>query len=672
MINLSNLAVNTGVGASANTRTKAVEGLQQAIIKHLNCGILNIEHDSDNRACGPRGILSAEPTQGGEYELLNLPPSWAKAAHLVRINALAGGRSGIRAEVLHTLVKILQADITPNIPLRGSISASGDLSPLSYLAAIIQGGPGTQVWVKDGSTRRLTSAGEALARAGIQPLAFAPKEALSIVNGTAVSAGAAALAMQDAHGCTALGQILTAMAVEALNGTDESFDPYLAEVRPHPGQAEAAQNMLHFLKDSKLIRRANTDNTNGLRQDRYSLRTAPQWLGPEIENMLLAHKQIAVECDAITDNPLIKDDSSVLQGGNFQAYSVTSAMDKTRAALHAIGRMLYQQSAELMNPIMNNGLPPNLTADEPSCDFLFKGIDVASASYQSELAFLSHGTTPFVMVAEHGNQSLNSLGLISTRYTHRAIDIYVQLCANSILALCQALDLRAAQLKFESAFEPLFYTKLCLDANDISGNGKEAADVRQRLWLLFKTSVREKSSLDAQDRFSRSLCAVVSSMQSLSLDPSNGVTSSSYADLNSRRAASVAKALEVYKATLEQHSIEDTLPFLGRASRRIYSFVRKELGVPFLRSDKPGPQGIPKFRGVELGTTIGTFVSRIYRALKRGEMIVPVMECLEDAMQHEEKATDGAVKKNGHNGVHMDGESAEYMNGRAKKRKALD
>ena len=197
--------------------------------------------------------------------------------------------------------------------------------------------------------RRLTTANVALAEASIDAIKLGPKEGLAIVNGTAVSTAVGALAMHDAHCLAILSQILTAMSVEALCGTSESFDPFFAQVRPHPGQTEAGRNIFHFLSGSQLIQNPDGSEEGSLRQDRYSIRTASQWIGPILEDLLLAHQQVTIECNSVTDNPLI-DGKRMLHGGNFQAKSITSAMEKTRIALETLGRMLFTQCTELINP----------------------------------------------------------------------------------------------------------------------------------------------------------------------------------------------------------------------------------------------------------------------------------------------------------------------------------
>ena len=279
-----------------------------------------------------------------------MPDAWVRASILVRINSLSSASSGVRPILINTMMDLLKHDILPRIPLRGSISASGDLSPLSYIAGALLGKRTLTVSAGSRVTggRRFMTAEKALADASINPIRLGPKEGLAIVNGTAVSTAVGALALHDAHALAVISQVLTAMSVEALCGTSESFDPFFASVRPHPGQCDASHNIYRFLAGSQLIQ--NPDGTEGsLRQDSYSIRTASQWIGPVLEDLNLAHQQVTIECNSITDNPLI-DGERILHGGNFQARSITSAMEKTRIGLESMGRMLFIQCSEIIDP----------------------------------------------------------------------------------------------------------------------------------------------------------------------------------------------------------------------------------------------------------------------------------------------------------------------------------
>lgn len=464
--NISLVGVNTGFGGSADTRTAEVEELQATLIRELHSGILTnptagLSFSDGATVHSPGQVaLPCEDPQSNTC----MPEAWARASILIRINSLASGHSGVRSVLIDNMVALLTNDIVPRIPLRGSISASGDLMPLSYIGGTLEGKRGLTVWSGSRMNRRIVTADVALAECSIDPIKLGPKEGLAIINGTAVSTGVAALAIYDANSIAALSQVLTAMSVEALRGTDESFDPFFAAVRPHPGQIEAARNIRSFLTESKLVQHNDGSEAGTLRQDRYSIRTAPQWLGPILEDLQLASRQINIECNSVTDNPLIDidlnhtEDAKVLHGGNFQAKVITSAMEKVRLAIQTIGQMLFAQCTEIINPRLNYGLPPSLVVDEPSRSFLLKPVDIMIAALQSELGFLSNPAGTHVQSAEMGNQSLNSLGLISARYTHIALDVLSQLASAHLFTLCQALDLRAMHWRFLEAVEPMLRT----------------------------------------------------------------------------------------------------------------------------------------------------------------------------------------------------------------------
>ena len=228
---------------------------------------------------------------------------------LVRCNSNIRGHSAVSLPVVSAILELLRGKITPIVPLRGSISASGDLMPLSYIAGAIQGNPDTFVWTSlpEGQHKILDSQ-QALDRAGIDPIVLGPKEGLSLINGTAPSAAVASLALHDAHELAILSQLLTTLTSEALAANVEWAHPFLAQVRPHSGQIEAAQNIRTFLSGSKLINGLETKTDRfkaGLAQERYALRSSPQWIGPQMEDSSTAADQLRIELNSTSDNPIV-------------------------------------------------------------------------------------------------------------------------------------------------------------------------------------------------------------------------------------------------------------------------------------------------------------------------------------------------------------------------------
>ena len=273
--------MNTGFGDSVDTRTHGMVDLQNTLIRELHSGTLPASiadmglKEQAKKLVLP-GVARHSSQVKGSYSDLCMPDSRVCASIIVRINSLASGHSGARLVIPKSMIRLLDNDVIPLIPLRGSISASGDLMPLFYTGGPLQGDPGIKVRAKDprDGSRRVVAANLALLESSLAPAELKPKESLTLINGTAVSTGVAALAVHDTNFLAVASQVLTAMSVEAFCGARESFDPIFAELRPHPGQIEAARNTRKFLTGSALTIDSGDDREHSLRQDRYLIRTA--------------------------------------------------------------------------------------------------------------------------------------------------------------------------------------------------------------------------------------------------------------------------------------------------------------------------------------------------------------------------------------------------------------
>lgn len=294
------------------------------------------------------------------------------------------------------------------------------------------------------------------------PLTLGPKEGFGLITGTAFSSGATGLVLFKANQLVLLSQIPTAMNTEALLGTAYNYHPFIGQTRPHYGQQDAADNIVRMLAgfrletvpDSATASKASNDHT-GLAQDRYVLRTSAQWISPQIENRNLAIKQITCELNLTTNNPLIDPLTGQIHHEEiFQATSITYTREKVISSMQMLGRVLFSQYSEIFNPNMNKGLPPNLSVDEPSLSFAFKGVDINMASYLSEQGYLNQPVSNHVQSAERLNQSLNSLAFITCRYTAGTVDVLSLMGVTHLYVLCQELDLRALHREFLKDAQP--------------------------------------------------------------------------------------------------------------------------------------------------------------------------------------------------------------------------
>jgi phenylalanine ammonia-lyase len=291
-----------------------------------------------------------------------LPEADVRAAMLLRVNALMQGASGIRLELIERLTTFLNEGVTPHVCEFGSIGASGDLVPLAHITGAAIGLDESFTVDYDG---REMSALQALEKLELAPMNLLAKEGLAMTNGTSVMTGIAALCVRDAKVLLSLGMGAHALMLQGLGGTNQSFHPFIHQLKPHFGQRWSAQTMVELLEDSGLSRDeldgSHDNRGHELIQDRYSLRCLPQYIGPIADGILDVAQQMEIELNSVTDNPLIDvTQNSSYHCGNFLGQYVGVGMDRVRHLLGLLAKHLDVQIALLVAPEFSGGLTPSL------------------------------------------------------------------------------------------------------------------------------------------------------------------------------------------------------------------------------------------------------------------------------------------------------------------------
>jgi histidine ammonia-lyase len=358
-----------------------------------------------------------------------------RALMIIRLNTLAQGFSGVSMELLRCIEFFIEHDILPLVPQEGSVGASGDLTPLSYLAGALIGE--RQVMYQG----KIRPSAEVLAELGRQPYQFRPKEAIAIMNGTAVMNAVAALAFSQAEYLANLACRITAMNSIALKGNAAHFNRRLFELKPHPGQALAAEKILSSLP----VEKQDSLSAPARIQDNYSIRCAPHVIGLFYDLRDILMNFIETEMNSANDNPLVDPETkSVYHGGHFYGGHICLAMDSLKNIIANIADLMDRQLALLVDVKYNRGLPPNLTGsrDNISCNHGFKAVQIAASAWTAEALKNTMPMSVFSRSTECHNQDKVSMGTIAARDCVRINKLTAQVMAASLLAAFQAIDLR--------------------------------------------------------------------------------------------------------------------------------------------------------------------------------------------------------------------------------------
>jgi len=358
----------------------------------------------------------------------------ARAVIMVRLVSLCRGVSGVSVELLERLVWLLEHDVIPVIPEEGSVGASGDLTPLSYLAAVLCG----ERDVFHGGQRRSTA--EVFAEHGLAPYRLKPKEGLALMNGTAVMTALGVFAFARAAYLARLTTRITALSVHALDGNPYHFDAELFAAKPHPGQNKVAER----LRDD--LHAPDTPRNSPRLQDRYSTRCAPHVIGV-VEDALPWWRQfLENELNSANDNPLIDaEHGKVMHGGHFYGGHVAFVMDSLKQACANLADLIDRQLALLVDTRFNHGLPSNLSgasAERASLNHGYKAVQIGASAWTAEALKLTMPASVFSRSTECHNQDKVSMGTIAARDALRVLTLVEQVAAATLHAVCQAVELR--------------------------------------------------------------------------------------------------------------------------------------------------------------------------------------------------------------------------------------
>ena len=369
-----------------------------------------------------------------------LPAAEVRAMMLLRANSLAKGFSGIRPVVIDTICEMLNRGVTPFVPSQGSVGASGDLAPLAHLALALIG----EGECLNEKNDRIPSA-DALRRAEVKPLVLEAKEAVSLINGTQAMLAVGTLAHLAAETLLDSADVVGALTLDALRGTDVAFDERIHKARPHRGQLTTAANLRKMLEGSE-IRKSHADCNRV--QDAYSLRCIPQVHGAVRDTLAHCRQVFETEINSALDNPLVfvknseRAEGDVLSGGNFHGEPLAFALDFLAIALTALAGISERRIERLVNPALNEGLPPFL-APGAGLNSGFMMPQVTAAALVSENKVLAHPASVDSITTSGNKEDYVSMGMTSALKLKRVVENSRNVLAIEAMAAAQALDFLA-------------------------------------------------------------------------------------------------------------------------------------------------------------------------------------------------------------------------------------
>ena len=453
--------INTGFGALAETRIPpdALGALQLNLLRSHAAGV-------------------GEP----------LPTRAVRASMALRANVLAKGFSGIRRETLEMLIAILNRQVHPIVPSRGSVGASGDLAPLAHLALVLVGEGQATVGDRPG----VLDGRDALRAVGLSPLELQPKEGLALINGTQPSTAIAALAASGADRLARAADIAAALSIDALRGSVKPFDARIHDARPHDGQRTSAWNIRTLLADSAIN---HSHEHCGRVQDAYSLRCAAQVHGAARDALAWVRQTLALEANAATDNPMVfAAEEEILSGGNFHGAPVALAADLCTIALCQLVTISERRSDRLVNPALSE-LPAFLTTDS-GLHSGYMMAQVTAAALVSEIKTAAHPASVDTIPTSANREDHVSMSMGAALKAARALQLATRVIAVEILCACQAIDL-LAPLKTSAALERV-HARVRSSVPRLAGDRPPAPDIEAISHLIADGTLERSCAVEVK------------------------------------------------------------------------------------------------------------------------------------------------------------------------------
>jgi histidine ammonia-lyase len=361
-----------------------------------------------------------------------VPQAIARLMLQLKLHSLSLGHSGISLPVFERLLEFEQRDLVPAMPCKGSLGASGDLAPLAHMSLPLIGKG--RFWKRDGSGT--VEANELLRVEGLEPVALGPKDALSLINGTQLMAAYGAFVLERAVTLVKNADVLAALSLEALRGSISPFDARIQELRPHPGQKAVAQNVRALMTASQIL---ESHKDCGRVQDPYSLRCVPQVHGASRDALDHARDVFDIELNAVTDNPLVFDDGSIVSGGNFHGQPLALALDYAAIALAELASISERRTYLLLTG--HDGLP-KLLMNDTGLNSGFMIPQYTAAALVSQNKVLCHPASVDSIPTCLGQEDHVSMGSIGALKLLEVLDNVEKVLAIEALSASQALDYR--------------------------------------------------------------------------------------------------------------------------------------------------------------------------------------------------------------------------------------